>query len=380
MESLLQSTKYSKQKDSLRDSLVNFLNHLEPKRTLDDALPSNIRRFLVVKDASGKTQIHIKPCGNKGKKGKFKCGCPCRLSAGSVDSLIGQIRAIFRDHGRGSDWNEVLGLGNPAAAPMIKRYLSAVRLEQSLAAASPKRAVPLFFNKLILVSRYISYKLSDKRLTTFQQYIFMRDIIFFKVIAFTGDRAGDLGSILTDQIRWLPNNEDFILCLVTGKTIDIRELRVVFVFPSSNVEICPYHEMENYVNFCKKHDIVLKGGYFFRPLASSQHEILDAPFSSSAANARLKLYLKDLDLWEGETPHSTRSGCALTLAWLGVSNEIIKSHVGWKSDDMLKHYIAPNALCDKIKSAKSLSKSSEIIPANVFENIDQIQNLRKIVD
>lgn len=47
---------------------------------------------------------------------------------------------------------------------------------------------------------------------------------------------------------------------------------------------------------------------------------------------------------------------------------------------MLKHYIAPNALCDKIKSAKSLSKSSEIIPANVFENIDQIQNLRKIVD
>ncbi|CAC5359808.1 unnamed protein product [Mytilus coruscus] len=47
-------------------------------------------------------------------------------------------------------------------------------------------------------------------------------------------------------------------------------------------------------------------GYFFRPLASSQNEILDAPFSSSAANARLKLYLKELDLWEGETPHSAR--------------------------------------------------------------------------
>ena len=31
MESLLQSTKYSKQKDSLRNSLVNFLNHLDLK-------------------------------------------------------------------------------------------------------------------------------------------------------------------------------------------------------------------------------------------------------------------------------------------------------------------------------------------------------------
>ncbi|CAG2184853.1 unnamed protein product [Mytilus edulis] len=145
LEILLQSTKYSKQKDSLRDSLVSFLSNLEPKRTLDDALPSDIRRFLVVKDASGKTQIHIKQCENKGKNGKFSCGCPCRLSAGSVDSLIGQIHAIFRDNGRGGDWNEILKLGNPAGAPMIKRYLSAVRLEQSLSATSPKRAVPLLF-------------------------------------------------------------------------------------------------------------------------------------------------------------------------------------------------------------------------------------------
>ncbi|CAC5380819.1 unnamed protein product [Mytilus coruscus] len=125
LESLLQSTKYSKQKDSLRDSLVSFLNHLDPKRTLDDALPPDVRRFLVVKDASGKTQMHKKQCENKGKKGKYTCGYPCRLSAASVDSLIGQIRAIFRDHGRGGDWNKELG--NRAGAPMIKGYLSAVR-------------------------------------------------------------------------------------------------------------------------------------------------------------------------------------------------------------------------------------------------------------
>ncbi|VDI80971.1 Hypothetical predicted protein [Mytilus galloprovincialis] len=342
-----------KEDEDLRtlDIDTNSNRRLKPKTTLDDALPLYIRRFLLVKDASGKTQIHIKQCENKGKNGKFSCGypsCPFRLSAGSVDSLIGQIRTIFRDNGRGGDWNEILKLGNPAVAPMIKRYLSAVRLEQSFSATSPKRAVPLFYNKLLLLSRYISYKLSDKRLTTFQQYILMRDIVFLKVIAFTGNRAGDLGSVLTDQIKWLSKNERVLLRLVIGKTIDIREPRIVLVFPSSNVEICSYYEMENYVKFCKKHDIALSGGYFFRPLASSQNEILDAPFTSLEANARLKLYLKDLDLWEGETPHSARSGCALILAWLGISNEIIKSHVSdeqylveprvWEFSDSFKPY------------------------------------------
>ena len=32
-------------------------------------------------------------CQNRGRKGKFSCLCPFRRAAGSVDSLIGQIRA-----------------------------------------------------------------------------------------------------------------------------------------------------------------------------------------------------------------------------------------------------------------------------------------------
>lgn len=53
------------------------------------------------------------------------------------------------------------------------------------------------------------------------------------MIAFTGDRAGDLGSILTDQIKWLPNNKGTILCLVTGNTIDIRDDKIGFLVTSS---------------------------------------------------------------------------------------------------------------------------------------------------
>ncbi|CAG2218693.1 unnamed protein product [Mytilus edulis] len=231
LDSLLQSTKYSKQKLVLQKSIVSFLSDLNPQKSLNDALPSDIRKFLVYKDDSGKTQIHKAQRKNRGVKGKFQCGCPLRLSAGSVDSLIGQLRAIFRDHGRGTDWNDMLGLGNPAASSIIKKYLSAIKLEQSMAAASPKHA-----------------------------------------------------------------------------------------------------------RSCKVSKLEIVGGFLFRPLAPSCMALSDVPFTSAAANARLKSHLTDLNIWEGETPHSTRSGCALTLTWLGLNSECIKSHVGWKSDKMLKHY------------------------------------------
>jgi hypothetical protein len=59
---------------------------------------------------------HNTGCKFIGKlKDKSNCDSPLRRSAGSVDSLIGQVRAIFRDYGRGSEWNDTLGLGNPAA-------------------------------------------------------------------------------------------------------------------------------------------------------------------------------------------------------------------------------------------------------------------------
>ncbi|CAG2199808.1 unnamed protein product [Mytilus edulis] len=257
---------------------------------------------------------------------------------GSVDSLIGQLRAIFRDHGRGTDWNDMLGLGNPAASSIIKKYLSAIKLEQSMAAASPKHAVPLFSNKLILVSRYISYKMSNKKLAIFQKYILIRDKTFFNILSFTGDRAGDLGSVLTDQVRWLPGEEGVIISMMKGKTIDISDPRVVIIYNSVNTEFCPVTVLREYIDFCKVSKLEIVGGFLFRPLAPSCMALSDVPFTSAAANARLKSHLTDLNIWEGETPHSTRSGCALTLTWLGLNSECIKSHVGWKSDKMLKHY------------------------------------------
>lgn len=97
LDSLVQSTKYSKQKQGLKNELISFLSGLSDQKNLDNATPSDIRMFLAHKDLQGKTQIHDSKCIHRGTRGTFQCGCPLRRSAASMDSLIGQIRAIFRD-------------------------------------------------------------------------------------------------------------------------------------------------------------------------------------------------------------------------------------------------------------------------------------------
>lgn len=374
LESLIGNTKYSKQKESLKCEISSFLSCLNPPKLLCDALPLDVRKFLIFKDSAGKTQIHNDKCTNRGKQGKFECGCPYRRSAGSVDSLIGQVRAIFRDFGRGSDWNEILGIGNPAAAPIIKKYLAAIRLEQSLAAVCPKRAKPMFLIKLVLVTRHINYTCSNPRLTVLQKYTFLRDLTFFTLLAFSGDRAGDLGALQSNQMHWLPNKEGIIFSLVKGKTVDIRDPRVVIIFNADVEELCPLKKILSYIDFCEKNNINLNSGFFFRPLSASQKEISDVPFSSSTANSRLKMYLQKTKQWEGETPHSYRSGCALTLSWLGISNEQIKTHVGWKSDTMLQHYTKANEMCNLSSSAQAMSKCTTLLDSSLCDKLKQYKD------
>ena len=244
-------------------------------------------------------------------------------------------------------------MGNHAAAPIVKRYLAAVRLEQSTTATLPKRTTPLFRNKLSKVSRHIAYKLCNPHISIVQRYILQRDLAFFNLLANTGDRAGDLDALLVDQICMLLDKEGVMLNITKGKITNMCDPRVVIVLRSSSSEFCPVQELEKYINYCSDNGLDLASGYVFRPL-DGHSKLSMKSFTSSAANVRSKLYLKNLNLWDGETSHSTRSGCVLTLSWLGLDKEKIKQHVGWKSDFMFQHYTAGKAMCDKFTSAKVL--------------------------
>ena len=63
----------------------------------------------------------------------------------------------------------------------------------------------------------------------------------------------------------------------------------------------------------------LTDGFLFRP-TTAQGAISSLSISSEAMNSRLKTYLKEAGIDEGETAHSFRSGCAITLALFWVGN------------------------------------------------------------
>lgn len=93
--------------------------------------------------------------------------------------------------------------------------------------------------------------------------------------------------------------------------------------------ICPVQGMEQYMEVAQELKINLTRGYLFSP-TNPQGDVLDAPLNSTMAEARLKVYLKEMGSDNGETLDGFRAGCAVTLALSGADLSEIMDHVGWK--------------------------------------------------
>jgi len=92
--------------------------------------------FLISKDRTGRTVVHVRTCDRK------VCKCPRRLAAGSVDSIIGKLRAVCNKLRR-------FNHANPVSHSLVKEYLKFTREEQASLAVTRKQAVPLFFTKFM---------------------------------------------------------------------------------------------------------------------------------------------------------------------------------------------------------------------------------------
>ena len=141
---------YEKQKSSTHRELVRFLASLPTPKSLPSASPGDIQKFLVWKDKSGRTKVHQMSCPQAGQTRPSSCSCPTRLAAGTVDSLLGKLRAIFAEAGLGGEWDDRLGIGNPVSHPSIKNYLKLIKEEQAKARVCPKKAVPCFLKNFKL--------------------------------------------------------------------------------------------------------------------------------------------------------------------------------------------------------------------------------------
>ena len=103
-----------------------------------------------------------------------------------------------------------------------------------------------------------------------------------------------------------------------------------------NLVVCPVKNFERYIAVTKSIRINLGQGFLFR--VTRGNNVTQEPFTGSAVHGRLKFYLDQIQANDRETPHSSRSGCSITLSLLGASKEAVADHVGWASTKMVDHY------------------------------------------
>ena len=118
---------------------------------------------------------------------------------------------------------------NPVAHAAVKRYLKGVTEEQLQARATPKQAEPLFISDLLTLCQVIDNKLRMAGTNPIHIYIHARDLAYFKLHFFSGDRPSDLRHIKATEIWRLPNDKGVIFNHVFGKTLRSGDSRVFAV-------------------------------------------------------------------------------------------------------------------------------------------------------
>ena len=87
------------------------------------------------------------------------------------------------------------------AHPCVKEYLKFVREEQAQQPLQPRQAVPLFYDKFTGLIAYLRGLIAaGSVLSPLDKYLLVRDVTFFVVDFYTGDRASDLGRVKADQL------------------------------------------------------------------------------------------------------------------------------------------------------------------------------------
>ena len=356
---------YERQKDSLEVQFSSFLSSLVPSKKLSAATAEDIVKFLISKDMAGKRKLHFPSCSRK------ICDCPKRLAAGTVDSYIGKLRSIFNKLGR-------IGMSNPLSHSTVKEYLKFVREEQAQQPLRPRQAVPLFYDKFVRLITYLRGLIAESsELSPLNKYILVRDVTFFVVDFYTGDRASDLGRLQADQVFRLKDREGFLLNFTFGKTIRAGLSRPFALLRIPNVPVCPVFWLNYYIAACRALGVPLLGEYLFR---SSVHKkaVSHRALGGSAVSARIHKYLKAAAIDDGETPHSFRVGLSYTLKSLGCTPDQIAQYVGWPSTEMALLYTRRSGASLPLDLLERVTLGLASVSSKAAPSLADQRNLRKV--
>lgn len=121
------SSRYENQKRRDWNTFGQYLKNHRPPLCLSRCSGAHVLEFLRYLDQFGKTKIHNQFCPFFGHPNPpAPCPCPLRQAWGSLDALIGRLRAAFEENGGKPE-------ANPFGARAVRLYLREVRELQAKA-------------------------------------------------------------------------------------------------------------------------------------------------------------------------------------------------------------------------------------------------------
>ncbi|TYJ27107.1 hypothetical protein E1A91_A07G164000v1 [Gossypium mustelinum] len=121
------ASRYENQKRRDWNTFVQYLKNHRPPLSLSRCSGAHVLEFLRYLDQFGKTKVHTPICPFYGHPNPpAPCPCPLRQAWGSLDALIGRLRAAFEENGGKPEVN-------PFGARAVRLYLREVRDLQSKA-------------------------------------------------------------------------------------------------------------------------------------------------------------------------------------------------------------------------------------------------------
>ncbi|XP_060189071.1 protein LIGHT-DEPENDENT SHORT HYPOCOTYLS 7-like [Lycium barbarum] len=122
-----QLSRYESQKRRDWNTFRQYLKNHKPPVPLSQCNYNHVLDFLRYLDQFGKTKVHLNGCAFFGQVEQVgPCTCPLRQAWGSLDALIGRLRAANEENGG-------LQETNPFANSAIRIYLREVRDSQAKA-------------------------------------------------------------------------------------------------------------------------------------------------------------------------------------------------------------------------------------------------------
>ncbi|TKY47195.1 LIGHT-DEPENDENT SHORT HYPOCOTYLS 6 protein [Spatholobus suberectus] len=124
-------SRYESQKRRDWNTFLQYLQNHKPPLTLARCSGAHVIEFLKYLDQFGKTKVHITGCPYFGHPNPpAPCACPLKQAWGSLDALIGRLRAAYEENGGRPE-------SNPFGARAVRIYLREVREGQAKARGIP---------------------------------------------------------------------------------------------------------------------------------------------------------------------------------------------------------------------------------------------------